>query len=349
MRLQFTLQTLLLSAVVIWSSMAVFGPGGLVLAAVILAAVAYIRSSRSMWHAAGVVFLIFLCGGWLLLLLPAVESAREQARASTCTGSLYQIALAMRGYHDAHGCFPPAYIADSNGKPTHSWRVLLLPYLDGQVLYQAYNFGEPWDGPNNRKLAQDKPSTYACASSRNWTSGSPMTDYVAVAGPRTLWAKDKTIRLQNTSDGASNTIMLVEIANSDINWMEPRDLSFEEVVHGSGFSSHHARSNGYFYHDTPVVNVALADGRVQTLPQGLPSEMLEALLTIDGGEAVDIEECANHAIPPRLNWTHCCAVVALLASVLLLLLRPRRRELQGPQLSDGAPGNPGRQTVVGEF
>ena len=34
----------------------------------------------------------------------------------------------------------------------HSWRVLLLPYLDRSDLYKAYDFTEPWDGPNNRKL-----------------------------------------------------------------------------------------------------------------------------------------------------------------------------------------------------
>ena len=33
--------------------------------------------------------------------------------------------------------FPPAFIPDKNGKPMHSWRVLILPYLEGQGLYCA--------------------------------------------------------------------------------------------------------------------------------------------------------------------------------------------------------------------
>ena len=38
--------------------------------------------------------------------------------------------LALHNYHQANGCFPPAYIADKNGKPMHSWRVLILPYME---------------------------------------------------------------------------------------------------------------------------------------------------------------------------------------------------------------------------
>ena len=60
---------------------------------------------------------------------------------------------ALQAYHQANGCFPPAYIADKNGKPMHSWRVLILPYLDYDDLYKAYDFSEPWDGPKNKTAA----------------------------------------------------------------------------------------------------------------------------------------------------------------------------------------------------
>jgi translation elongation factor EF-Tu-like GTPase len=62
--------------------------------------------------------------------------------------------LAVANYHETYGCFPPAYVADRDGKPMHSWRVLILPFLEQQELYHAYNFAEPWDGPNNRKLME---------------------------------------------------------------------------------------------------------------------------------------------------------------------------------------------------
>ena len=47
------------------------------------------------------------------------------------------------------GAFPAAYVADENGRPMHSWRVALLPFLEQSDLYSQYNFNEPWDSPEN--------------------------------------------------------------------------------------------------------------------------------------------------------------------------------------------------------
>ena len=91
---------------------------------------------------------VLMCGGILVaLLLPAVQASREAARRAQCANNLKQIGLAFHNYHDAHKTFPPAYIPDKDGKPMHSWRVLILPYLEQQALYKRYNFDEPWDSP----------------------------------------------------------------------------------------------------------------------------------------------------------------------------------------------------------
>ena len=80
---------------------------------------------------AAVVVGLFFCGGILIaLLLPAVQAAREAARRTQCSNNLKQIGLAMHNYHDVNQQFPPAYIADADGQPMHSWRVLILPYLE---------------------------------------------------------------------------------------------------------------------------------------------------------------------------------------------------------------------------
>lgn len=106
---------------------------------------------------------VLLCGGILAaLLLPAVQAARQAARRNQCVTNLRQISLAMLNYHDVWNSFPPAYIADENGRPKHSWRVLILPYLEQQTLYDRYDFNEPWDGPHNSQLAALMPPVYAC-------------------------------------------------------------------------------------------------------------------------------------------------------------------------------------------
>jgi hypothetical protein len=97
------------------------------------------------------------------LLVPAESSMSPSSRRSACRSNLKNIALALHNYHEDHGSYPPAYIADENGRPMHSWRILLLPYIERGDLYKQYRFDEPWDGPNNRKLASQMPGLYRCA------------------------------------------------------------------------------------------------------------------------------------------------------------------------------------------
>jgi hypothetical protein len=75
----------------------------------------------------------------LALLLPGTGSQHDRRRTS-CKTHLKRIGLALHNYHEVHGYFFPAYIADENGKPMHSWRVLILPYLGEDELYDQYNF-----------------------------------------------------------------------------------------------------------------------------------------------------------------------------------------------------------------
>ena len=58
----------------------------------------------------------------------------------------------MNNYEAQHGCFPPAYSVDKDGRPLHSWRVLLLPYLDEEELYKQLRLDEPWDSPHNKAV-----------------------------------------------------------------------------------------------------------------------------------------------------------------------------------------------------
>ena len=88
------------------------------------------------------------------------------------------IALGLYSYNVAHnGDWPPAVICDEKGKPMHSWRVLVLPYLDAQDTYDQYDFSEPWNGPNNSKLHDKMPSAFTC-----FGSGLPdqMTSYMVM-------------------------------------------------------------------------------------------------------------------------------------------------------------------------
>jgi len=218
------------------------------------------------------------------LFLPATRSARPAARRSQCLNNLRQIGLALHNYHQQYDCFPPAIIADSNGQPMHSWRVLLLPYLDQSALYAEYRFDEPWDGPNNSKLADKIVGVYNCPgedAARN-ESVATMTSYVAVVGPETVWPESGAATIGDIKDGTSNTLMIVEVANSGIHWMEPRDLHIVQMAptinpkSGQGISSPHIGG----------AQVLMADGTVRFISEQLTAETIRALLTRHGGEVI---------------------------------------------------------------
>jgi type II secretory pathway pseudopilin PulG len=136
----------------------------------------------------------------VLLVLPAPRTSKEAARRMQCSNHLKQIGLALQNYHDDYGTLPPAYVADADGKPMHSWRVLILPYLGEKALYDRYNFSEPWNGPNNSKLHSEVSHVFRCPSRR---FGQPNTEttYVAVTGPQTAWPGDKAVSMADLTDG----------------------------------------------------------------------------------------------------------------------------------------------------
>src|SRR6476620_7242903 len=147
---------------------------------------------RSAFTLVELLVVIAIIGVLVALLLPAVQAAREAARRMQCSNHLKQIGLALQNYHDHYHSLPPAYVADADGKPMHSWRVLILPYLEQKALYDKYNFNEPWNGPNNSKLHNEVVRVFCCPS-RPGRQTNTETSYVVVTGPGTAWPADKPI------------------------------------------------------------------------------------------------------------------------------------------------------------
>lgn len=99
--------------------------------------------------------LVAFAGAYVaVVVVPFVVRAREDARWSSCLGRLAQLHVALDNYRHDHGHFPPAFIADENGTPVHSWRVLIQPYMHHEEVFERYDFSEPWNGPHNAALAK---------------------------------------------------------------------------------------------------------------------------------------------------------------------------------------------------
>ena len=229
----------------------------------------------------GVVALAVLVFGGIMvaLLLPAVGAAREAARRAQCSNNLKQIALAVHNYHDSHDCFPTAATADEDGNPMRSWRVAIMPFLNGGGYYDQYDFDEPWDSPTNQSLAGLGSIYYRCPSETG-PIGSD-TSYVMIVGKDTIGGEpNEVVRMTDVTDGTSNTILAIEVAASGIPWMEPRDMTVEEAVeyitNPAATEATHAHLGG--------VNVALADGSVRFIAQTIDPGVLRSMMLRNDGQ-----------------------------------------------------------------
>ncbi|HTU19628.1 MAG TPA: DUF1559 domain-containing protein [Gemmataceae bacterium] len=104
---------------------------------------------------------------WLLTSPePALTSGREPTARSQSHNNLKQMILAMYNYQDTvmEHSLPPAALVDRQGRPLLSWRVLILPFLEQQNLYNEFHLDEPWDSPHNLRQLPRMPKVYSSPS-----------------------------------------------------------------------------------------------------------------------------------------------------------------------------------------
>ncbi len=203
-----------------------------------------------------------------------MQSAREAARRAQCTNNLKQIGLAYHNYLDVNGAFPTD-IKDKNGKALLSWRVAILPYLEQQPLYNQFHLDEPWDSPHNLRVAKSMPSFYQCPSRSSPEPGT--TSYFRFVGNGALFEKDKATRLQDITDGSSNTIMVAE-GQEAVPWTRPDDLPFDPQQPGAQFGAGSPHPGGF--------NALFGDGSVRFISNSVNLNVLRALITRAGGEVI---------------------------------------------------------------
>jgi type II secretory pathway pseudopilin PulG len=215
-------------------------------------------------------------------LVSATETTHCGGPRTLCSNHLRQVALALQQYEGAYRALPPAYTVDAQGRPLHSWRTLILPYLDQQALYDTIDLTKPWNDPVHATARATSLSTYLCPL----TAASPgHTTYRAVAGPgRYLAPAGRARRLAEITDGPSRTLALVEVPEAQaVPWMSPLDAT-DALMLSLGRTGQPALPH------PGVIQVAFGDGVVNLVASDAPDARRRAWLTIDGGETISEDD-----------------------------------------------------------
>lgn len=218
----------------------------------------------------------------IVLFLPPVTRSREAARRTQCKNNLKQIMLAISEYESAYGRYPPAYTVNSEGKPLHSWRTLILPYLHQEDLYKKIDLSKPWDDPVNEQAFKTTIPVYRCPSVDFSTSKfavpGGMTTYLAVVTDDSCLRPVESMKKTEISDGLSSTLTVFEVRpDQAVHWMKPADANQEMIAKFGSFKQRpHAGGT----------QVAMADGSIRLLSVNTREETLRALISADGGEVI---------------------------------------------------------------
>jgi prepilin-type processing-associated H-X9-DG protein len=237
---------------------------------------------------AEVILSVVLLATALGLMLPAVHAAQNQDAHKRGQNQLKQLALAMHNTHDVYGRFPPT-VGNFIGKQGTVF-YFMLPYLEQQQLFQKNDISVPvplFQSPLDRSV----PADYR---HQGWLA---TTSYAA----NWLVFLDHTrgvVRIQNITDGTSNTMAFAEryqLCNDT-----PCGWGYSTAYYWAPMFAHYSQGK---YQQTPKggacdpslaqaldaagINVAMCDGSVRTQSPQTSPRTWAALCTPNGGERVE--------------------------------------------------------------
>ena len=238
---------------------------------------------------AAIMFIILVI---LAIAIPYRLRQTQSMRNAACIYAMKQIGLALQAYHNEYGRFPPPYTVDEEGNRLHSWRMLILPYFGRRDIFQGVRLDEPWDSEHNRQFASEWLSFYECPTGDFYEEYHefPGASYVMITGPGTVGEGTEGARLGNITDAHDSTVLVAEVALSPVHWMEPRDYDFAAGPHRLISRPNESDDTvGLGSNHVDVVNMLMVDGSVKSVPVDINEKVFRALMTIAGGEEVELE------------------------------------------------------------
>jgi hypothetical protein len=190
--------------------------------------------------------------------------------------NLDRIGQAIRDYENATGKLPP-----HGTKARLSWRVAILPYLDGQaaLLARDIRMDEPWDSKHNLTFAKKMPKVYQLPAKPS----DSLTYYQVFRGTESPFPDEAQgpVKTRDVQDQGQNTLFVIEAAEA-VQWMKPDDIPFKSSPRGLSPKV----VAGNHWGDDTFLGV-LGTGFTMRMSRKMDPTNFQALIMRAGGERID--------------------------------------------------------------
>ena len=281
----------------------------------------------------------------IALLVAAVQKVRESANRIQCSNNLMQLGLALHNFHDTRKKFPPGYAdgpcaeAGITKPVTHGWAPYILPFIEQKPLFDLYRWDVQVYDPLNQPAVAKHVQVFQCPSTPeqdrvmtfgvfDWGGKGACGDYAPAlsvdpvlvqrgwidraANCDGVLTPNRMTRLNEITDGTSNTILLTESAGRP-RWWQAGKAGPDQTITGGPWAAGHpgitlqgSEFDGstrpgrcainctndhevYSFHARGA-NAVFADGSVHFLSSDMSIQVLAALITRAGGEVVSVPD-----------------------------------------------------------
>lgn len=269
---------------------------------------------------------IAIIGILVSLLLPAVQYARESARASSCWNNQKQLGVALHLFHDTHRRLPTGWTG-ADPDTGWGWCSEILPQLEQNELFSKIRRDLPINDPLNQQVRETPLPILLCPSDGvkstftiygglgdvefgNMDAGTPLfevgrTNYVGVFGTDEIedapangngtFFFGSKLTLADLHDGLSSTLIVGERQSrlGGSTWTGVINGANNAKARIVGIGDHAPNHKDHHFDDFtskhPVgAHFLLGDGSVKRLNSTIHMDVYRALITRNGSEVVQI-------------------------------------------------------------
>ncbi|HMP18148.1 MAG TPA: DUF1559 domain-containing protein, partial [Gemmatales bacterium] len=220
---------------------------------------------------------------YMPMMAAALAKVRRAADQLLSASNMRQLMIAMHNYHNDYNRMPPPVLM-KNDQPLHSWRVLVLPYVEEDNLFKQIKLDEPWNSPHNLKIFESTPMPKIFRHPTIREESHKKTYYkvfTSMPGKKpaagfTL-GSNITLGQLTVQDGTSNTLAMIE-SGPPVLWYQPEDIVFDPEGAFPKLQSPWPDNR---------VNASFFDASTRSLRLGQHEDIWRALITRNGGEMPD--------------------------------------------------------------